>query len=150
MADRESCVVRNCKLEEIPGLIELLKKTDLFWETGDKEEVFRKKLGFDQDSIMVLEYNGNVIGMVTIIYDPWASFIWHLAIDPEYQGRGLGHILAEEAERRLRSRGTTGVNGYVLPGNRNSRSFLKKRGYTDFSAGQVIAVEKPFKEGAAQ
>ena len=136
-------IVRNARKEDFPRLIELLKVTDLFWETGDTEEVFAKKLAFDPDSILVLERVDKIIGMVTTVYDPWASFIWHVAIDPTYQGRGLGHMLAEEAERRLRARGTTSVNGYVLPSNRNSLSFLKARGYT--ACVTVVAMEKVLK-----
>ena len=143
--DRNDFVVRNCRIEELPRLIELLKITDLFWEIGDSEKVFRKKMEHDPDSIMVLEHRGWIIGMVTTIYDPWASFIWHLAVDPQYQGCGLGHLLAEEAERRLKRRGTTSVNGYVLPNNQRSLTFLRKRGYTEFFS-QVIPVEKPFSQ----
>ena len=135
--------VRNAQLEELPLLVELLKATDLFWEIGDCAETLSKKLQFDPSSIMVLESEGKIIGMVTTTYDPWASFMWHLAIEPKYQRQGLGHLLADEAERRLRARGTTSVNGYVLPTNRNSLSFLKKRGFKEFFS-QVIAVEKEF------
>lgn len=135
--------VRNARLDEIPALVELLKATDLFWVIGDCTETLSKKLRFDPDSILVLECEGKIIGMVTTTYDPWASFMWHLAIKPKYQGQGLGHLLADEAERRLRARGTTSVNGYVLPTNKRSLSFLKKRGFTEFFS-QVIAVEKQF------
>lgn len=136
-------IVRNARKEDFPRLIELLKVTDLFWETGDTEEVFEKKLAFDPNSILVLECMDKIIGMVTTVYDPWASFIWHVAIDPAYQKRGLGHMLAEEAEKRLKARGTTSVNGYVLPTNRNSLSFLRVRGYTECVT--VVAMEKVLK-----
>lgn len=144
MASINGYTVRSCQPEDLARLIELLKVTDLFWEIGDSEEVFREKLMYDPDSIIVLECNSRIIGMVTTVYDPWASFMWHLAIDPAYQGRGLGHLLADEAERRLTVRGTTGVSGYVLPTNKHSRSFCRKRGYTEFFS-PVIPVEKPFK-----
>ena len=136
-------LVRDARVEELPTLINLLKITDLFWEIGDCVETLSKKLEFDPSSILVLELEGNIIGMVTTTYDPWASFIWHLAIEPEYQGQGLGHLLADEAEKRLREHGTTSVNGYVLPNNKNSLSFLKKRGFKEFFS-PVIAVEKTF------
>jgi ribosomal protein S18 acetylase RimI-like enzyme len=137
--------VRNCRPNEVTRVIELLKATELFWEIGDREEVFAKKLEFDPDSVLVMEHEGKIMGTVSTIYDPWASFWWHLAIESRYQGRGLAHLLADEVEKRLKARGTTSVNGYVLPSNRNSLSFLKKRGFSEFHT-PVIAVEKPFKE----
>ena len=135
--------LRNATVEDLPNLIELLKATDLFWEIGDCVETLSKKLEFDPTSILVLELEGKVIGTVTTTYDPWASFMWHLAIEPNYQGQGLGHLLADEAEKRLRARGTTSVNGYVLPSNKNSLSFLRKRGFKDFFS-QVIPMDKQF------
>ena len=138
-----SPLVRCAQVDELPVLVELLKITDLFWEIGDSVETLSKKLEFDPSSILVLELDGNIIGTVTTTYDPWASFMWHLAIEPKYQGQGFGHLLADEAEKRLRARGTTSVNGYVLPTNKNSLSFLKKRGFKEFFS-PVLAVEKPF------
>lgn len=135
-------VVRNCKKEDLPRLIELLKITGLL-DGVDSEEVFEKKLAYDPDSMMVLESDDVIIGMVMTTFDPWASFMWHLAIDPKYQGRGFGHLLAEEAEQRLRAKGTTSVNGYVVPTNVYSLSFLRRRGYSEFSS-HVIPVGKDF------
>jgi len=136
-------IVRNCAPEDLLRIIELLKLTGLFWGIGDSKRVFHEKLQFDPTSMLVLMLDDKIVGTVITIYDPWASFIYHLAIDPKYQGRGLGHLLAAEAEKRLKERGTTSVNGYVLPDNGNSRSFFKKRGYTDFFS-PIILMEKPF------
>lgn len=137
-------LVRKCKIRETPRLIELLKKTGLLWKSGDTIDAFQKKLIHDPESILVLDYGGKIIGMVVFIYDPWASFLWHLTIDPQYQGRGLGHMLIHEAEKLLEKRGTTSSNGFVMPANNHSRSFLKKRGYRE-AIWHVIAVEKIFK-----
>jgi ribosomal protein S18 acetylase RimI-like enzyme len=135
--------VRNARWEELPILIELLKATDLFWEIGDNIDALSNKLRFDPSSIIVLEREKKIIGMAMTTYDPWASFIWHVAVDPKHQGQGLGHLLADEAERRLKSRGTTSVNCYVSPTNKHSLSFFKKRGFKDFY-GQVTPLDKPF------
>ena len=137
----DNYLVRNALAEDLAELIELLKLTNLFWEIGDCVNILSKKLEFDPNSIMVLERDNKIIGMVTTTYDPWASFMWHLAIDPKYQGRGLGHLLADEAEQRLRARATTTVNAYLFPTNTISLSFLKKRGFREFFS-QVIAVDK--------
>jgi ribosomal protein S18 acetylase RimI-like enzyme len=140
---KDDYVVRDCRPEDLPRFVELLKVVGLFWATGDSEATFRKKIAHDPGSILVLECAGELIGGVLTTYDPWASFIWHIAIDPAYQGQGLGNRLADEAERRLRERGTTSVNGYVLPSNRNSLSFFKKRGYELFY-DPVIPIGKEF------
>lgn len=114
----------------------------LFWETGDRPEILKQKLEFDPESIIVLEHNNAIIGVVTTVYDPWASFIWHLSIHPRYQSRGLGHMLADEAERRLKLRGTTSINGFIAHTNNHSRIFFQRRGFTEYT-DQLISVEKP-------
>lgn len=141
---KNNFAVRSCVPEDLPKIMGLLKITNLIWDIGDSEKTFREKLQFDPSSMMVLVCDDKIVGMVTTTYDPWASFIWHLAIDPKYQGRGLGHLLADEAEKRLIERGTTCVAGYVLPANKRSRSLFKRRGYKEFSE-LIIAIEKPVK-----
>jgi ribosomal protein S18 acetylase RimI-like enzyme len=133
--------VRSAVAGDVPRLLELLKVTELFAESCDTEEAFQKKLAHDPDSIIVLESESEVIGMVVTIYDPWASFLWHLAIDPEHQAWGLGHHLANEAEARLRARGTSCVCGYVSTKNASSLSFFKRRGYEVFTA-DIHPIEK--------
>lgn len=134
-------LMRNANIEDIPRLIELLKTTELFSESCDTEEAFKNKLKHDQNSIIVLEIEGRVVGMVVTIYDPWASFLWHLAIDPEHQAWGLGHHLANEAESRLRARGTTSMCGYIRKNNASSLSFFRRRGYQVFPA-DIHPIEK--------
>jgi ribosomal protein S18 acetylase RimI-like enzyme len=138
-------IVRSCLPADLPRLIELLKATGLFWEGGDSVEIFQRKLVHDPESIIVLEHAGAIIGMVLIIFDPWVSFMWHLALDRSHQGQGLGNMLADEAERRLWARGAVSVNGIVFPTNRNSRSFFKNRGYDEF-APPIMAIIKPFEK----
>lgn len=134
--------ISNCKPEELSQVVDLLKKTDLFDEICDKEDALLKKLQHDPESIILLHHDGMIVGMAMFIYDPWASFMWHLAIDPAYQGQGLGHLLAQVVESRLWARGTTSVNGYVLLTNTRSFALLKRRCYTAYKAIPVIPVSK--------
>lgn len=138
--NKNGCSVQIAQSDDLPRMIEILQETGLFWEGGDRIEILQRKLAYDPDSFLVLRYEDQIIGMVILIYDPWCSFIWHLAVTPAYQGNGLGHLLAEEAESRLRARGTNCVGGYVLPTNEHSRSFFTKRGYLSFDP--VIPIEK--------
>ena len=104
-----------------------LKVTDLFWENCDTKEFLRRSWRLTQ--IQFLSWNmEKIIGMATTVYDPWASFIWHVAIDPAYQNEDWAICLREEAEQRLRLRGTTSVNGYVLPTIETRFPFLKRAG----------------------
>lgn len=139
----ENFIVRNCEPKEIGRFVELLKINNLYWEMGDSEENFLKKLKHDHESIIVLELNKKIVGMAMFVYDPWASSIWHVVVDPEYQRNGFGQVLVAEIERRLKERGTSSVNGFVATDNDRSLGFFRKLGYTYYPK-TLISVEKEF------
>jgi ribosomal protein S18 acetylase RimI-like enzyme len=122
--------VRSAQQSEIPRMLVLLKESGLLWEMGDTEKVWERKLAHDNESIVVLEYGNEIIGMAMFTYDPWASFLWHLCVVPQHQGRGLARLLAEKIARIVRARGTTTLCGYVHPENDKSLAFCKKNGAT--------------------
>jgi ribosomal protein S18 acetylase RimI-like enzyme len=135
--------VRSARTADCKQFVELLKSTDLFVPEVDNEGAFQRKLAHDPESILVVEHQGNVVGMAMLIYDPWASTIWHFAVAAEYQRMGCGTALLHEAERRLRSRGTQLSFGYVLEGNMKSRNFFRREGYVEsFTNGDLVAIDK--------
>ena len=137
--------IRNCVKGDLSSVIKLIQLTNLYWEVSDTEAACDKKLQHDPESILVLEEDNKIIGAVFFIYDPWISTMWHLVIQPEYQGRHLASFLADEAERRLKARGTTSIVGYVLPTNTRSLRFLKRRGYEIWTNDLVTPVAKILK-----
>lgn len=134
--------IRNSTPDDLLSIVALLKATNLYWEVADTPEAFFKKIQHDHESVLVLEENDTIIGAVFFIYDPWISFIWHLVIDPTYQGKGLAWLLVEEVEHRLRARGTTSIVGYVAPSNIRSLAFIKKQGYELYVGDLVVPVAK--------
>lgn len=145
MICERDCEVRSAQPEDLPRLIDLLKATELFWESGDTIDGLQNKLRHDPESILVLQHKNTVIGMAMFIFDPWCSFLWHVAIDPAYQKNGLANLLVGEAERRLQARGTNCLAGYVYPTNQHSRSFFAKRGYLSL-LNPVIPLAKDLKK----
>lgn len=130
MEKEETMRVRNCLEADIPGVLALMQSVKLSWEPADNEAAYCTQLAHDPESILVLEYKGALIGAVIWVYAPWASFLFHLAIASEYQGKGYARFLEQGVERRAQARGTTSMHGYVLPANAQSLKFFGKRGYT--------------------
>ena len=97
--------IRNYKDEDFPQLGKLLRETGVLWQSVDKRENLKKKIEKDEESIIVAEKNGKIIGAVFFVYDPWSSYILHLAVDSEHRNKGIGSILFQVAEQRLRARG---------------------------------------------
>ena len=72
--------------------------------SDEKAEILRK-LERDPDLFLVLEEQDHIIGAVIGGYDGRRGMVYHLAIDTEFRGRGLGQALMNEIEARLRAKG---------------------------------------------
>jgi ribosomal protein S18 acetylase RimI-like enzyme len=118
----------------------ILAETHLL-TVADTEETFQRKLAHDSESIQVLYCGGEIVGMVILVYDPWASFVWHVAVKPICQGHGFGKMLVSRAEEIVRSRGGKLACAYVLDHNRASRKMFAKMGYSEYPM-PIIPIEK--------
>lgn len=98
----------------------------------DRKWLYALRCRRDPELFLVAEWNGRVVGGVIATHDIHFSHIHHLAIDPEYQGRGIGTRLLEAIEAVLRRRGTYGALITVSrrnPAYREVLRFYQHRGY---------------------
>jgi predicted N-acetyltransferase YhbS len=81
-----------------------------------REEVLRKPLGMSLknddtsrdfiDTIFVAEYNGKVIGCVFFHHIDAATVqLRQMAVDPQWQGKGIGRLLVKAGEQYAREKG---------------------------------------------
>lgn len=76
----------------------------------------------------VAEDRGRIAGFSAS--DPNDGSIWALFVDPEHEGRGIGHELFERALRDLSDRGHRTAKLTTDPGTRAER-FYRARGWID-------------------
>ena len=79
----------------------------------DSREILQKKIEAAPDSILVAEDDGKVVGNVYLVEDPWNSFIFRLSVREDYRDKGIGTLLMQEAEARLKSKGVSRVSVLV-------------------------------------
>jgi ribosomal protein S18 acetylase RimI-like enzyme len=72
---------------------------------SDTRAEIAKKLQRDPDLFLVAEDDGTIIGTVIGGYDGRRGLIYHLAVARAYRERGIGTLLMNEVERRLRAKG---------------------------------------------
>jgi len=97
------------------------------------------KTAFQPDLFFVVLENKNVIGTVMAGYEGHRGWIHYLAVDPEFQGRGVGRLLMEHAEQRLKAMGCPKINLQVRTGNRAVIAFYRKLGY---QVDEVVCMGK--------
>jgi ribosomal protein S18 acetylase RimI-like enzyme len=96
---------------------------------SDTREEIEKKLSRDPDLFLVAEENGKIIGSVIGGYDGRRGFLYHLAVAASHRNRGIGGMLLEEVEERLRAKGCLKCYLMVMPDNITAEDFYKKRGW---------------------
>ena len=117
--------------EDYVDVIRLWEATEKGLHIGrsDAPGEIEKKLQRDPDLFLVAEADGELIGTVIGGYDGRRGFIYHLAVDAAFRGRGIAARLMSEVEDRLRARGCLRGYLFVLRDNEDAVFFYEKQGW---------------------
>lgn len=92
--------------------------------------MLRRLFGTRESFSFVAEEEGRIIGYVSALpLDEFTADVESIAVDPGWQGRGIGGILLEKIEEEMLSRGFTRSILEVRDRNDPTIEFYKKRGY---------------------
>ena len=136
-ASRPGVVIRQARLEDEGQILALLKivpgnqnlNAD---ELATAQRRFREKLGFD---VLVAQADGKVVGYLVLSFIPGLSglraWIDDVAVDPDYQRRGLGASLVGAAIQTASMRGASHLFVYTRRGDRDVREFYRACGFDE-------------------
>jgi N-acetylglutamate synthase len=82
-----------------------------------------------------------VVGVALCGHDGHRGHIYHLAIDPAFQGLGLGKRLVDECLNGLRSAGLKRVIILVANDNPRGRSFWRRCGWEEVAGAAVMGID---------
>jgi ribosomal protein S18 acetylase RimI-like enzyme len=83
----------------------------------------------DADLFMVAEADGKIVGSVLGGFDGRRGMMYHLAVAREYRQQGIGALLVDELERRLRAKGCIRYYLLVTKDNLEAIRFYEQRGW---------------------
>ncbi|TMI16828.1 GNAT family acetyltransferase [Candidatus Bathyarchaeota archaeon] len=121
--------IREFRIEDYPMVRDLWQTAGLILRPGDELEDVKLKLQRDADLFLVAEQDDEILGSVIGGWDGRRGWIYHLAVRPEHQRKGIGIGLVREVERRLVAKGAKKVNAQVYKWNERSSEFFKAIGY---------------------
>jgi len=110
----------------------------LLWENAgpgiqlrrsDDSDEIRKKLQRDPDLFLVAEADGKMVGTVIAGFDGRRGMVYHLAVIESYRKQGIGELLMDELEFRLKTKGCVRCYLLVTVENENAMRFYEKRGW---------------------
>lgn len=111
----------------------------LLWENAgpgiqlrrsDDPDEIQKKLLRDPDLFLVAEADGKMLGTVVGGFDGRRGMVYHLAVTESHRKQGIGELLMDELERRLKTKGCIRCYLLVTVENGSARRFYEKYGWT--------------------
>ncbi|PSR20331.1 MAG: GNAT family acetyltransferase [Sulfobacillus thermosulfidooxidans] len=123
-------IIRHIEPNDYRALCELWQAAQLTFDIGDAEEDFAWALQHYGQHYFVMEEESRIIGSVLAAFDGRRGWIYHLAVHPEFQRRGLGRRLMEHAEASLSHMGCLKINLLIEPHNLGVKQFYTRLGYS--------------------
>ncbi len=120
--------IRSYTPSDYKEVKKILELGDLFWEVSDTVEEFRSKIQRDPESILVAVEDGRVVGVQFIVMD-FLSFLFRLAVHPNYRNSGIGQTLILKGEEIIKKRGHSHINVIVNADNPKLQEWYIKKGY---------------------
>ena len=117
-----------------------------------REECFQQALSTGAEETYLVQVAHEVVGLLTLgaARDPdldanRTGEIWGIYVSPDYWRIGIGHRLAQEAERILESRGFDDAVLWVLKSNQRARRFYEAMGFRLDGESKTIDWGTPLK-----
>ncbi|MGM5484618.1 MAG: GNAT family N-acetyltransferase [Nanobdellota archaeon] len=109
----------------------IMEAVGLNWKSLQTKEALEEKVEDDPGSVIVAEEN-KLVGAVNTYCNPSLSSIYFLAVDPSWQGKGIGKRLLKSAEEHIYSHGWKNNNIQLFvngPDIKELEGFYRKAGY---------------------
>jgi ribosomal protein S18 acetylase RimI-like enzyme len=133
---------REFFIDDYDAAVELWKRVEgLEIAEGDERESVGQFLERNPGLSRVATDGSAVVGVALCGHDGRRGHIYHLAVDPAYQGRGLGKRLLNESLEDLRRAGVKRVIIMVADDNPRGREFWKRFGYEEISGAIAMGID---------
>jgi len=134
--------IREFSVDDYDAAIELWRRVEgLEIAEGDDRESVAQFLARNPGLSRVATDGSAIVGVALCGHDGRRGHIYHLAVDPAYQRRGLGKRLLDESLEDLRRIGVKRVIIMVADDNSRGREFWKRSGYEEISGAIAMGID---------
>lgn len=100
-----------------------------------------------EDIVWLLLYDGEPAGVLVLVTEPGCLLIYNVAVDPPFQGRGLGRRLLDWAEAEARRAGCARLRLYTNEHMLSNIRLYLRRGYREtgrepYLGSDLVHMEK--------
>jgi ribosomal protein S18 acetylase RimI-like enzyme len=123
---------REFRIEDYEMAVDLWNRSEgLDVAEGDDRETIRAFLDRNPGLSRIATNGPKIIGAVLCGHDGRRGYIYHLAVDPAFQGRGLARCLIDECVSGLKRAGLERANILVATDNPRGLEFWRRCGWED-------------------
>lgn len=108
---------------------------------GDSKAEVERFVNQNPNLSRVIEDEGKVVGVALCGEDGRRGYIYHLAVEPVYQQKGLARRLVSECLEGLRSRGLKRALILVAADNPRAHAFWQRCGWEDVPGAKVMGID---------
>ena len=133
---------REFSIDDYDAAVELWKRVEgVEIAEGDDRESVAQFLARNPGLSRVATDASRTVGVALCGHDGRRGHIYHLAVDPAYQGRGLGKRLLDECLAGLRRAGVKRVIILVADDNPRGRGFWRRCGWEDIPGAISMGID---------
>lgn len=121
--------VRSFRLADYAAITLIWRETGLEQTETESMDALAKQLAWDSELVLIAELDQKVIGVIVGTIDGTRGYFYRLAVDPAYQGHGIGKELVKALEMRFKQKGATRVFIMVNQDNKQVIPFYNSIGY---------------------
>ncbi|MGD8992293.1 MAG: GNAT family acetyltransferase [Desulfobacterales bacterium] len=133
--------IRSYQAADQSAVIDLWQRCNLVVPQNDPQKDIEMKSRVQPDLFFVGAIGSRIVATAMAGYDGHRGWIYYLAVDPDYQRRGMGRRMMERAEAALKKRGCPKINLQVRTSNPDVISFYEHLGYSN---DDVIGLGKRY------
>ena len=122
--------IRPYEPADFDALVSLWKAAGVYREWNDPARDISFATRDDHSTILLAETD-HVIGSAMVGEDGHRGWIYHLAVHPNAQGKGLGRPLMETAENWLKARGVWKMQLLIRDDNSEAQGFYEAFDFRD-------------------
>jgi ribosomal protein S18 acetylase RimI-like enzyme len=138
----EQIKVRVLTLDDYDRWMEVWQRAGLHSvrpQGRDSRQAFAKQLAAGTHTLIGLEIESKLVGVVLATHDGRKGWINRLAVLPEHRHRGHAARLAADAERVLKDQGIAVIAALIEPGNDASLALFQKLGYVEATGMHYVS-----------
>jgi len=124
-------IIRSFQIPDEFEVIDLWHRCNLVVPQNDPRKDIKMKLQVQPELFFIGVISNRIVSTVMTGYDGHRGWIYYLAVDPDFQKKGIGRCMFEKAESKLRELGCSKINLQVRNSNKSVIAFYKHIGFGD-------------------